>query len=102
MPRTIRRTIVVTAAVGALLATGAGLAYADDGDDDGADSGATSASQPATSGTGNGLSGGPTYTQVLKAPPRCRCTTRPSARASCSRRSTTASPAEFLASFPRH
>jgi len=69
MPRTIRRTIVVTAAVGALLATGAGLAYADDGDDDGADSGATSASQPATSGTGSGLSGGPTYTQVLKGAP---------------------------------
>lgn len=64
MPRTIRRTVAVTAAVGALLATGAGLAYADDGDDDG-----SSASQPATSGTGSGLSGGPTYFQVLKGAP---------------------------------
>jgi hypothetical protein len=66
MPRTIRRTIAVTAAVGALLATGAGLAYADDGDDDGGD---TTASQPAAPGTGNGLSGGPTHTQVLRGAP---------------------------------
>jgi hypothetical protein len=65
MPRTIRRTIAVTAAVGALLATGAGLAYADDGDDDGD----TTASQPAHAGTGNGLSGGPTHTQVLQGAP---------------------------------
>ncbi|HEX4358064.1 MAG TPA: hypothetical protein VH141_11105 [Pseudonocardia sp.] len=64
MPRTIRRTIAVTAAVGALLATGAGLAYADDGD-----GGDTTASQPAHAGTGNGLSGGPTHTQVLKGAP---------------------------------
>ncbi|HEV7789515.1 MAG TPA: hypothetical protein VGP05_10945 [Pseudonocardia sp.] len=69
MPRTIRRTLAVTAAVGVLLATGAGLAYADDGDDDGGNDGATSASQPAAPGTGNGLSGGPTHTQVLRGAP---------------------------------
>ncbi|HEX4246234.1 MAG TPA: hypothetical protein VH008_00090 [Pseudonocardia sp.] len=63
MPRTIRRAVAVTAAVGALLATGAGLAYADSGDDGGG------ASQPAGPGTGNGLSGGPTDTQVLRGAP---------------------------------
>ena len=64
MSHTIRRALVVSAAAGALLAAGAGLAYADTGDDDGPPS-----RQVGTPGTGNGLSGGPTDTQVLKGAP---------------------------------
>jgi len=66
MSHTIRRALVVSAAAGALLAAGAGLAYADTGDDDGAPA---PSQQVGTPGTGNGLSGGPTDTQVLKGAP---------------------------------
>jgi hypothetical protein len=66
MHKTVRRTLAVTVAVGALVAAGSSLAYADD--DSGEDSTA-STSQAGTPGTGNGLSGGPTDTQVLKGAP---------------------------------
>jgi hypothetical protein len=58
MSRTVRRVVAVTAASAALLAGGAGLAYADSDD---APTGAQ--------GTGSGLTGGPTDTQVLKGAP---------------------------------
>lgn len=66
MPHTIRRALAVTVAACALFAAGPGLAYADSNDDgDSAPVAAQPAGQPGT-GTGNGLSGGPTETQVLK------------------------------------
>jgi hypothetical protein len=68
MHNTIRRALAVTVAVGALLAAATSLAYADTGDD--GTSGANTAATPAQpSGTGSGLSGGPTQTQVLQGAP---------------------------------
>jgi hypothetical protein len=64
MPHTIRRALAVTVAAGALFAAGPGLAYADSNDD--GDSAPVAAPPTGQPGTGNGLSGGPTETQVLK------------------------------------
>ncbi|HEY4007570.1 MAG TPA: hypothetical protein VGM60_20645 [Pseudonocardia sp.] len=59
MPFHVRRTLTVTVTAAAVLVTGAGLAYADS-DDNG------SQSPGQHTGTGNGLSGGPTKAQVLR------------------------------------
>ncbi|HEY1968845.1 MAG TPA: hypothetical protein VGH89_12925 [Pseudonocardia sp.] len=56
MHNTVRHALAVAAGVGAVLAATAGVAYAD------SDSGGNS-HHP--NGTGSGLSGGPTQTQVL-------------------------------------
>jgi hypothetical protein len=69
MQHTVRRAFAVTVTVGALLAAGAGLAYADSDDDEG-DAGPPPSSQEAdTPGIGSGLTGGPTQTQILKGAP---------------------------------
>ncbi|HTF52309.1 MAG TPA: hypothetical protein VK735_33105 [Pseudonocardia sp.] len=68
MQHPVRRAFAVTVTVGALLAAGAGLAYADDDDDEG-DAAPPSSQQAGTPGTGSGLTGGPTETQVLKGAP---------------------------------
>jgi hypothetical protein len=68
MHSTVRRTLALTVAVGAMLAVGTSLAYADTGSDDG-DSGSRTATPAQQSGTGSGLSGGPTHTQVLQGAP---------------------------------
>jgi hypothetical protein len=62
MPFHVRRTLTVTVTAAAVLVTGAGLAYADS-DDNG------SQSPGQHTGTGNGLSGGPTDAQVLRGAP---------------------------------
>jgi hypothetical protein len=59
MPFHVHRTLTVTVTAAAVLVTGAGLAYADSDDN-----GSQSAGQH--TGTGNGLSGGPTKAQVLR------------------------------------
>jgi hypothetical protein len=63
-----RRAITVAVTAGALLALGAGLAYADDNDDNG-DSGPHAAPHQTEPGTGSGLSGGPTEFGVLQGAP---------------------------------
>jgi hypothetical protein len=71
MPHHIRRAITVSVAAGALLALGAGLAYADDSGDDSdyGDSGSRSAPHETQPGSGSGLSGGPTDFQLLHGAP---------------------------------
>jgi hypothetical protein len=58
MHKTVRRTLTATAVVGALVAAGSGLAFADTGSSNGG-----------APGGGSGLSGGPTHTQVVKGAP---------------------------------
>jgi hypothetical protein len=68
MNKTVRRTLVVTVAAGALVGAGSGLAFADSDDSGDGSSNATYSSHDGPGG-GSGLSGGPTHTQVLKGAP---------------------------------
>jgi hypothetical protein len=63
MPFHVRRTLTVTVTAAAVLVTGAGLAYADSDDNDSQSAGQSPGQH---TGTGNGLSGGPTKAQVLR------------------------------------
>ena len=69
MNHQIRRVITVGVTAGALLALGAGLAYADDSGDNSDDSGQQTTHHETQPGTGSGLSGGPSEFGVLQGAP---------------------------------